>query len=254
MCKAPFEPLDKASLFHLSVKTVFLVTLATARRVNEVHVFAIDSDHLRFSNLDGSLILRTQVGFLAKNQLPSRAPDSITIPKLSNFCHKSDNFNRMLCPVRAVKIYLNKTKSLRKHRKRLYIPTHGDQDLAKSTLSRWVKYAIKHAYDSISKNPNRLFKPRAHKLRALSASWAYMNYIPLEEILKSAVWSSSSLFASHYLRGFREQAENLRAMGPIIAAQKVWGGGGLCQPGLPRGQVIPGSTLIFEGYSLSEGN
>ena len=79
-----------------------------------------------------------------------------------------------------------------------------------------------------------------------------MNYIPLEEILKSAVWSSSSLFASHYLRDFREQTENLRAMGPIIATQKVVGGA--CQPGLTRGQVIPGSTLIFEGYSLSEGN
>ena len=64
--------------------------------------------------------------FLAKNQLPSRAPDSITIPKLSNFCRKSDNFNRMLCLVRAVKIYLNKTKSLRKHRKRLFIHTQGD--------------------------------------------------------------------------------------------------------------------------------
>ena len=96
--------------------------------------------------------------------------------------------------------------------------------LAKPTLSRWVKYAIKNAYDTISKNPNRLFKPRAHELRAISTSWAYMNYIPLEEILKSAVWSSTSLFASHYLRDFREQTENLRAMGPIIAAQKVVGG------------------------------
>ena len=34
-----------------------------------MHAFSIDSDHLRFSNL---------VGFLAKNQLPSRAPDSIS--------------------------------------------------------------------------------------------------------------------------------------------------------------------------------
>ena len=224
MCKAPFEPLDKASLFYLSVKTVFLVTLATARRVSEVHALSMDSDHLRFSNLDGSLILRTQQGFLAKNQLPSRAPDSIKIPKLSNPSCKSDNFNRMLCPVRAVKIYLKRTKSLRKHRKRLFIPTQGDHDLNKSTISRWVKYAIKHAYGSISKNPNRLFRPRAHELRAISASWAYMNFIPLEEVLKSAVWSSSSLFASHYLRDFREQTENLRAMGPIIAAKKVVGG------------------------------
>ena len=161
---------------------------------------------------------------MAKNQLPSRAPDSIIIPRLSNFCCKSDNLNRMLCPVRAVKIYLNKTKSLRKHRKRLFIPIRGDQDLAKSTLSRWVRYAIKHAYSSISKNQSRLLKPRAHELRALSTSWAYVNTIPLEEILKSAVCSSSSLFASHYLRDFREQTENLRAMGPIIAAQKVVGG------------------------------
>ena len=222
MCKAPFETLDKASLFYLSVKTVFLVTLATARRVSEVHAFSIDSDHLRFSNLDGSLILRTQVGFLAKNQLPSRAPDSITIPKLSNFCRKSDNFKRMLCPVRAVKIYLNKTKSLRKHRKRLFIPIQGDQDLAKSTLSRWVRYAIRHAYSSISKNPNRLFKPRAHELRALSASWAYMNYIPLEEILKSAVWSCSSLFASHIFERLQRTGRQFGSS-TILGTQRQYG-------------------------------
>ena len=58
----------------------------------------------------------------------------------------------------------------------------------------------------------------------INANMVNMNFIPLEEVLKSAVWSSSSLFASHYLRDFREQTENLRAMGPIIAAQKVVGG------------------------------
>ena len=51
-----------------------------------------------------------------------------------------------------------------------------------------------------------------------------MNFIPLEEVIKSAVWFSSSLFALHYLRDFREQTENLRAMGQIIAAQKIVGG------------------------------
>ena len=77
LCKAPFEPLDKASMFFVSVKAAFLLTMATARRVSEVHAFSIDADHFRFSRIDGSLSLRTQVGFLAKNQLPSRALDSI---------------------------------------------------------------------------------------------------------------------------------------------------------------------------------
>ena len=103
LCKTPFEPLSKASLLHLSMKTAFLITMATARRVSEVHAFSIDKDHFRFSNLDGSLTLRTKIGFLAKNQLPSRAPDSINIPKLSNFCHTNDSFNMKLCPIRAVK-------------------------------------------------------------------------------------------------------------------------------------------------------
>ena len=67
------------------MKMAFLITMATARCVSEVHEFSIDKDHFRFSNLDGSLTLRTQIGFIAKNQLPSGAPDSINIPKLSNF-------------------------------------------------------------------------------------------------------------------------------------------------------------------------
>ena len=114
ICKAPFEPLHEASLLHLSMKTAFLLTMATARRVSEVHAFAIDKEHFRFSNIDGSLIIRTQVGFLAKNQLPTRAPDSIKIPKLSNFCARNDSFSRLLCPIRAIKVYLKRTKILRK--------------------------------------------------------------------------------------------------------------------------------------------
>ena len=80
LCKEPYEPLSTAPLIHLSMKNAFLLTMATARRVSEIHVFfSIDKEHLSFSSVDGSLTLRTQVGFLAKNQLPFKAPDSIFI-------------------------------------------------------------------------------------------------------------------------------------------------------------------------------
>ena len=101
-------------MLHLSIKTAFLITIATARRVSEVHAFSIDKDYLRFGNLDGSLTLRNKIGFLAKNQLPSRAPDSINIPKLSNFCHTNDSFNMKLCPIRAVKFILKGLSPFRK--------------------------------------------------------------------------------------------------------------------------------------------
>ena len=207
--------------------------MATAKRVSEIHAFSIDKDHFRFSHIDGSLTLRTQPGFLAKNQLPSKAPDSIRIPKLSNHCRSSD-FNRKLCPIRAIKAYIDRTKSIRNGRTRLFIPTKGDHDLKKLTISSWIKYTISHAYKSLSKHQIKLLKVKAHELRALSTSWAYTSSIPLEEVIKAAVWSNSSTFASFYLRNMGSQAENLRQMGPIVAAQRmVWGGGGARQSGPP---------------------
>ena len=65
---------------------------------------------------NGEFIIRTQVGFLAKNQLPTRAPDSIKIPKLSNFCARNYSFSRLLCPIRPINVYLKRTKILRKNR------------------------------------------------------------------------------------------------------------------------------------------
>ena len=133
-------------------------------------------------------------------------------------------FTRMPCPVRAVKIYIKRTKSVRNNWKRLFIPVCGQSDLNKSSISRWVKFAIRVACLGISKSPSKLFNPRAHEFKALSASWAYLNNTPLEEVLSSAVWSSSSIFAQHYLRDFSAQMNNLRALGPIVAAQTVMGG------------------------------
>ena len=65
-CSEPYEPLHKASRFHLTLKTVFLLAMATARRVSEIHAFSMDSGHLRFNQSDGSVSLRTQSGFWQK--------------------------------------------------------------------------------------------------------------------------------------------------------------------------------------------
>ena len=82
--KAPYELLHKASKLHVTLKTAFLLALATARRCSKIHALAMDSDHLRFSQSDGSVSLTVQTGFLDKNQLPSICPDPILIPNLAH--------------------------------------------------------------------------------------------------------------------------------------------------------------------------
>ena len=39
LMKAPFEPLRKASLKHLTFKTVFLLALASGKRISEIHAW-----------------------------------------------------------------------------------------------------------------------------------------------------------------------------------------------------------------------
>ena len=221
--KPPFEPLDKASKFHVTIKTAFLLALATAKRCSEIHALAMDSQHLRFNQSDGSVSLILKSGFLAKNQLPSVKPNPIVVPNLARIC-KWEHTDRLLCPVRALKFYLKMTSSYRQNRTRLFLPIKGNKDISKDTISRWISYTVKLAYSKLTKRDISFLKIKAHEVRALSSSWAFFDKVPLNDILQAAVWNSSSTFAKFYLRDMSQQAQNLQSLGPIVVSQKVVGG------------------------------
>jgi hypothetical protein len=98
--KTPFEPLDSATLENLTLKTVFLVTLALAGRVSEIHALSARKDCRRF-NQDESVSLLSFPGFLAKNALPERGNQQYVLRPLPE---------SLLCPVRALKVYLKRTE------------------------------------------------------------------------------------------------------------------------------------------------
>ena len=77
--------------------------------------------------------------FLAKNQLASDGPDSIkpvVIPALTTMLDSSLVEDKSLCPVRALKVYLNKTKSMRKGKALLFVSlTEGySKDITRITI------------------------------------------------------------------------------------------------------------------------
>ena len=148
--KPPFEPLDKASKFHVTIKTAFLLALATSKRCSEIHALAMDSQHLRFNQTDGSVSLMLKSGFLAKKQLPSVKPDPIVVPSLAGIC-KREHIDRLLCSVKSLKFYLKMTSSYRQNRTRLFLPIKGNKDISKDTISRWISYTIKLAYRKLTK-------------------------------------------------------------------------------------------------------
>ena len=221
--KPPFDPLHKASKLHVTIKTAFLLALASAKRCSVIHALAMDFLHLRSNQSDDSVSLIVQTGFLAKNQLPSVIPDPIFIPSLARTC-KRENSDRLLCPVRSLKFFLKMTCSYRQNRTRLFLPIKGYHDIYKDSVSRWISYTIKLAYRKLTKRDISFLKIKAHEVRALSSSWAFFDKVPLNEIFQAAEWSRSSTFAKFYLRDMSHHAENLQSLGPIVVAQKVVGG------------------------------
>ena len=103
---APYEPLRTCEERFLTQKTLFLLALASAKRIGELHALSYQVSHTRDW---GVVSFAFVTGFVAKTQDPSSfAPrfEGFSVPALPN-AQKNRN-GRLLCPVRAVKVYLDR--------------------------------------------------------------------------------------------------------------------------------------------------
>ena len=123
----------------------------------------------------------------------------------------------------------------------------------KSTILKWVKFTIKNAYNSILSSQSRLLKIKPHELRALSTSWAYLNFICMEEIIKSCCLFKLFSSASHYLRDFKDQSENLHKVGPLSSSDAK-GDRGIHQSYSSGRKLISTLSPTTEGDRLSKGS
>ena len=184
----PYEPIHNAPLDAMTKKTVFLVAVASARRRSEIHALSVDPGFIRFSP-DGVYLLPNP-SFLAKNQSESFSPTPMFLPTMSSA--SSIREDRFVCPVRALKWYVEKTKALRTTNALFLIPRSPYSAASKDTISRWLVELISPfaAPDS---------HPRAHDVRASASSAAWFRGVPLTDILRAASWKTPSTFVSRYL-------------------------------------------------------
>ncbi|CAG2239319.1 unnamed protein product [Mytilus edulis] len=215
---SPFEPLHSASFKFLSYKCCFLIALATGRRRSEIHALSISESCLRFAADKSSVTLLTDPSFLAKNQLPDKGSGLITIPALPPTAD-----NQVLCPVRALLVYLASSAKLRSAgSSRLFIPIKkGISDISAKTISTWICNTVILAYKSASSEVLVKHQVKAHEVRALASSWNIFNSSSMSEIMSAGFWRSDSAFYNHYLRSMPLHCDNLYSLGPLVAAQQV---------------------------------
>ena len=130
---APYEPIKEAEERLLTHKKLFLLALASAKRVGELHaLFHSVSHSVGWQEVSFSFV----PGFVAKTQDRSSLDprvESFMVPALQR-SRDSPN-GRLLCPVRAVKHYLSHTASHRPRCERLFV-TSGR---TKKEISFWLR-------------------------------------------------------------------------------------------------------------------
>jgi hypothetical protein len=225
LTKAPFEPLAQVSLKFLTLKTVFLITLASGKRRSEIH--ALLHSRVRRDKSWSYVSLEPSSRFIAKNQLSKMSTNilqPIVIPALGPTLSGDLKEDKLLCPVRALRYYLDRTKAIRGDRELLFIshwPGHKS-DIKRTTISSWLVQTIRICLQSCSDETAKHCNVRAHDIRALAASWAFKSGVALEDIMKACSWRAHNTFTSHYLRDLAlSDPEGQYSLGPIVAAQQV---------------------------------
>ena len=224
LTKAPFEPLKEASLKHLTFKTVFLLALGSGKRRSEIHAW--QNKNIRHQTDWSKVSLYPSPSFLSKNQLAKEGPESVApvvIPALAPTLDRSLKSDRSLCPVRALRYYLDRTSDLRQNKELVFISFKKgfDKDISPATISSWIKQTVILCYELSDQESHTLHQVKAHDVRAFAASKAFQSGVSLEQILSACHWKSHNTFTQFYLKDVAWADSELYHLGPVVAAQQI---------------------------------
>ena len=231
LTRAPYEPMDRSDLRSLSRKTAFLLALSSAKRVGELQALSVSPDCIRWKADDTGVSLWPNPAFLPKVLKPQTVNQVLEISALQS---GSAEDLSALCPVRALRAYVDRTRALRGTCTQLFVCYGGNRlghPLSKQRLSHWLVDTISAAYESLGQPvPEGVV---AHSTRGMTTSWAALKGVPLTEICAAASWSVPCTFARFYRLNVASQV-SLGSTVLLAAAQRA--GDGAISP-VPRDPV-----------------
>ena len=207
---------------HLTLKTAFLLALASGKRRSEIHAWVAN----KVSNLGQweKVALFPSSDVIAKNQLAREGAQNVSpvvIPALTTIVDRQFKQDRSLCPVRALRYYLDRTKDLRGDRSLLFISFKKGHstDIRPATLSSWLKQTILLCYTQADQQALDLVQVKAHDIRAFAA---FYGGVLVDQIMQACHWTAHNTFTNFYLKDLTwADNDNHLYLGPVVAAQQV---------------------------------
>ena len=207
LVRPPFEPLAEASFRNKTRKALFLVAMATAKRVGELQALSFSVSHR-----GDDLVLHYDPFFLAKTESVSNPlPRSVIVQFLADFV--GDLPERVLCPVRAIHYLRRAVRSVEFTPSRLFVsPSDPKRTMSKNAMSFFLRQLITE-----SGAVSSLVPPRAHDIRGIATSLNYYSNLSISAIKEAATWKSYRVFPMRYLKDMSATRSRLKEMGPLIA-------------------------------------
>ncbi len=194
--RGPFEPLDSVELKFLSLKTALLTALTSIKRVGDLQAFSVSEECLVFGPVYSHVVLRPRPGYVPKVPTTPFRDQVLNLQALPS--EEADPALALLCPVRALRIYVTRTRSVRSS-EQLFV-CHGGQQkgkaVSKQRLAYWIVEAVALAYQSQGE-PCPL-GVRAHSTRSVASSHALAHGASLADICRAAGWATPNTFARFY--------------------------------------------------------
>ena len=187
--KSPqFEPLDKVPWKQCIMKTLFLLMLSSGRRISDIAALTREVFYL-----DECVQIVWVDGFRAKNHRQDFIPMDPLIMELDSVVSS----DLLLCPVRALNIYLERRSFLTR-------PDNDDMlwSVRQSTLSLYFKELINDAF-RFNGNPAVDLPVSTHQCRKFAASLSKFYIKSSDEDL--AAWmgvKNMSVLLKHYISRF----------------------------------------------------
>ena len=136
-----------------------------------------------------------------------------------------DDQDYLICPVCWLHFYLDRSQrrrlSVHQH---LLLPLWDDlaRDISAASVSCWITSTVAAAYAEAAQSDPLLSRPRAHEMRAIAASVAFQNAIPIVGILEAVYWKSVNPFIDFYLRDVQcTCGDGTHGISSLLAAQAV---------------------------------
>ncbi len=136
--RGPFEPLDSVELKFLSLKTALLTALTSIKRVGDLQAFSVSEECLVFGPVYSHVVLRPRPGYVPKLPTTPFRDQVVNLQALPS--EEADPALALLCPVRALRIYVTRTRSVRSS-EQLFVCHRGQQKgkaVSKQRLAHWI--------------------------------------------------------------------------------------------------------------------